>query len=248
MQLNAGLAASARRAASVFGLFALFADPALAGDRALIDFIGFSPDARYFAFEEFGIQDGSGFAYANIYVVDLATDSWLEGTPIRVRADDETKSLAAIRAEAGTKAHEIISERDISVPADIAALIGDGAPDARGDSLAFGLPGYAPGDVREERLVELSTFPATSPEDCETFFGTAPLGYELRLSGQVETMVLHRDEGDLPRSRGCPLDYRLHAVVLPWQVDSKAGVIIVSVYPGGFEGPDRRFLAVPFAF
>jgi predicted secreted protein len=62
MKRQEGLAASARLAAKVFGLIALAATPALAGDRALIDYIGFSPDARYFAFEEFGIQDGSGCA------------------------------------------------------------------------------------------------------------------------------------------------------------------------------------------
>ena len=49
-----------------------FAGPALAGDRAVIDFIGYSADSRYFAFEEFGIQDGSGFPYSSIYIIDLA--------------------------------------------------------------------------------------------------------------------------------------------------------------------------------
>ena len=42
-----------RLAASALAL-TLAAIPALAGDRALIDYIGYSPDAKYFAFEEFG--------------------------------------------------------------------------------------------------------------------------------------------------------------------------------------------------
>ena len=70
--------------------------PAVAGDRALIDYVGFSADFRYFAFEEFGIQDGSGFAYSNIFVVDLATDSWVVGTPVRVQAESETTTLEQV--------------------------------------------------------------------------------------------------------------------------------------------------------
>ena len=64
MQPNAARVAMARLGASVAGLcgLMLLVTPALAGDRALIDVIGYSQDTDYFAFEEFGIQDGSGFA------------------------------------------------------------------------------------------------------------------------------------------------------------------------------------------
>jgi predicted secreted protein len=62
---------------------------ARAGDAATRDIIGFSPDGRYFAFEQHGIQDGSGFPYAEIFVIDAAEDRWVPGTPIRKRADDE---------------------------------------------------------------------------------------------------------------------------------------------------------------
>lgn len=78
---------SGRLAASAVTL--MLAAPAMAGDRALIDFIGFSEDGQYFAFEEFGVQDGSGFPYSNIYVLDVSADSWVDGTPVRVQLDDE---------------------------------------------------------------------------------------------------------------------------------------------------------------
>ena len=68
MRLNVVPAASALLAASLT-LFS--AAPALAGDAAQFDPIGFSEDGRYFAYEEYGIQDGSGFPYATIYLVDL---------------------------------------------------------------------------------------------------------------------------------------------------------------------------------
>lgn len=248
MKRSAGLVASARRVASVFGLLALTSASALAGDRALIDFIGFSPDAKYFAFEEFGIQDGSGFAYSNIFVVDLETDTWLDGTPIRVRTEDENKPLLQVRSEANSEAIKIIADKEIFVPAEIIALVGDGAVDADAQNLAFGLPGYERGTVQEERLLTLKTFPLKSSEDCDLWFDTPSQGFELTLAGGETSAVIHRDE-TLPKSRGCVLDYRLYGVVIPGlDAPQGTGVAIVSSYPGGFEGPDRRFLAVPFAF
>ena len=58
-------------------------------------------------------------------------------------------------------------------------------------------------------------------------------------------------DGDvLPSSRGCTLDYRIYAVVGPFSeyygVDFTARrVAIIASYPFGFEGVNRRFLAVP---
>ena len=248
MKPNVDLVASARRVASLFGLFGLMASPALAGDRALIDFIGFSPDAKYFAFEEFGIQDGSGFAYSNIFVVDLENDTWLEGTPIRVRTEDENKPLLQVRSEANSEAIKIIADKEIFVPAEIAVLIGDGAVDVDAQNLAFGIPSYERGMVQDERQLSLKTFPLKSSEDCDLWFDTPSQGFELTLSGGEASVTIHRDEV-LPKSRGCVLDYRLYAVVIPGlDAPQGTGVAIVSTYPGGFEGPDRRFIAVPFAF
>ncbi len=58
---------------------------------------------------------------------------------------------------------------------------------------------------------------------------------------------LHRDTGTLPKSRGCAMDYAIYAVVFPYLGGGlENAVAVVSVYPYGFEGPDRRFLVVPF--
>ena len=247
MQPNAAQAAMARPGASLAGLVALclLATPALAGDRALVDIIGYSENANYFAFEEFGIQDGSGFAYSNIYVVNLETDSWALGTPVRVMAQDETASLSQIRAQAQAEASETITALDIDVPAEMVALVGDGAPDADGQSLRFGVPGYEPGAVNGDYDLRLSSFRTAAVAPCTEWFSVDPMGYELTISTDGNERLVHRDES-LPRSRGCPVTYRLYGVALPFNAGSaEAAVALISVYPGGFEGPDRRFLAVP---
>ncbi len=219
--------------------------PTMAGDRALIDYIGFSQDFRYFAFEEFGIQDGSGFAYANLYVIDLSTDAWVVGTPVRIRADSEERSLSDVRAEAKERASSHIDGFGINVPVEIAALIGDGVPDTDARELVFGAPAYLPGMVSGNYRLHLSTFPATAASPCGDWFDREPLGYSLSLSDSGVDRLVHRDM-NLPRSRGCPFDYRIHSVVMPFMGATLSNAVaIISVYPGGFEGPDRRFLAVP---
>ena len=246
MTRNAAALVSARRgvASAVLSL-ALLATPALAGDRALIDFIGFSDDSRYFAFEEFGIQDGSGFAYSSVYVVDLTSDSWVVGTPIRVQADSEATSLGQVRAQVQAEAADDIATLGIAVPVEIAALIGDGTPDTDAQALRFGAPAYDPGAVTGDYELQLSSFDTAAAAPCREWFLVSPKGYELSIIDGDNERLLHRDS-TLPRSRGCPVTYRLYGVVMPFNAGSISQAVgIVSVYPGGFEGPDRRFIAVP---
>ena len=52
----------------------LAAAPALAADGAQSRALGYSADGKYFAFEQFGVQDGSGFPYWDVFVLDLAAN------------------------------------------------------------------------------------------------------------------------------------------------------------------------------
>src|SRR5690606_34542007 len=109
-----------------------------------------------------------------------------------------------------------------------------------------GLPGFAPGELVGMKELSLEIFEADSPEDCALFLGEAPKGFAVTLAAGGTSRELHRDGAMLPRSRGCPTGYRLHAVVVPQGATTLAGaVVIVENHPFGFEGPDRRFLAVP---
>ena len=223
----------------------LLALPAVAGDRALIEPIGYSRDGAYLAFEEFGVQDGSGFAYSSIYIIDLVEDAWVVGTPIRVQAEDETIPLTEIRARALAEAENNLITLGIEVPAEFLALIGDGVPDDDGLQLDFGQPGFAPGEVRSRHRLELSVFGTRSATPCLEWFGAAPRGYQLSLTREGDTTIVHRDDA-LPRSRGCPVDYRLYGVLVPFQADMTGNAVaVLSVYTYGFEGPDRRFIVVP---
>src|SRR3954467_13724214 len=88
MILTVARGVSARLAASLALVFFVFAAaPAMAGDRALFNFLGYSDNSDYAAFEEFGQYDGSGGYYSHIYIVDLGKDAWVSGSPYTVEPD-----------------------------------------------------------------------------------------------------------------------------------------------------------------
>jgi predicted secreted protein len=66
----------------------MFGSIVRAGDYANLNFVGFSKDGRYLAFEEYGVQDGSGFPYSSYYFVDVAKNSFAAPS-INVRLDNE---------------------------------------------------------------------------------------------------------------------------------------------------------------
>lgn len=246
MTRNGVVRASVRLAASVM---LLLAAPAMAAERALINFIGFDAEARYFAFEEYGEGDGAGGNYDNIYVVDLSDDSWVRGTPVRLYEGgdtDETPPLAETRAHAMAQVAPILRSLKIDQPASVLWLKGDGEH-GDGKALEFFTPNCCGVDTTEDiafRLT-LTTFPITQSEDCEQFVEDKRLvGFALSYDDGTDQAELHRDAATLPRSRGCTLDYNLYAVVQPYE-SNYGRVAIVASWPFGFEGPDRRFLAVP---
>lgn len=247
MKRSVAQAASARLAASL-GALILAAAPALAGDAAQFTPLGFSLDGRYFAFEEFGVQDGSGFPFSNIFILDVTADKWAGGSPFRAVIEDEKPGLAEVRAEAAGQAARAIAELAITEPAVIIAMNADGTPVVDRKSLVFGPPGLGLDEPDDSSTLTLTTFPSTSTVACVEDFGfEPPLGFALTLKpfdrseGQI-----HRDTS-VPASRGCTVDYRLSAIVVPfnWSWHQQQPVAIVSVYSHGFEGPDRRFIAVP---
>jgi predicted secreted protein len=225
----------------------LFASPAWAADRAIFAPIGYSSDAHYFAFEEFGVHDGSGFAFSTIFVIDLGADAFVAGTPVRAEASDDRADapLAENRGEAASRAAPILERYGVAVPAEYLVMLGDGVAGADGRSLSWSMPRCCtPGATDDAAFqLSLSTFPLARTAECDSQIAAPPVGFALSLKGRGAPREIHRDTA-LPKSRGCVEEYRLYAVVAPF--DSSDGLVaIVSYYPRGFEGSDRRFVAIP---
>lgn len=226
--------------ALVFGM----AVPAFAGDSAQFDAIGYSQDGRYFAFEQFGIQDGSGFAYAEIFLIDLSIDSFVGGAPFDVRIDTEMAPVADARAQAHAEAAKALAEFGISRPAVPLALRGDGELGDDGLSISYGIPSYGLAEISGEYTLNLEIFKAPSSQDCEFFEGT-PMGVAVMRQADGITQEIYRDTS-VPASRHCVITYKFYGIFNPFDSwDNASSVAVLSVWSHGFEGPDRRFIALP---
>ncbi len=230
-----------RRFLATLAALALSTGAALAGDFAERAIIGFSPDGGYFAFEEYGVQDGSGFPYSNIYIVETATDSWVEGTPIRVRVDDESAELQTVRANAYSEAVTLVTDLSIGVAG--RHLVHNPVTEL-GDSknVDFLLRAFSllPDDGWNLRVEDIPF-----ETDCPDGFGyDAYVGFDLWLtSPEGETQRINHDTA-IPDSRGCPVEYSVSDVIAFDGADGTVLITLINMFQLGFEGPDRRYLAV----
>lgn len=215
-----------------------------AGDVAELEILGFSGDGGVFAFEEYGVQDGSGFPYANRYYIDTADDTFLKGTPIRVRLEDETATVDAARLQARQKGEAIIKQAELAANRGITAG-SNPVTELSADPFRMVVnprPIFTPvDDPLEFRLDEIGM---NDTERCQSqgeINGFRLLRIEAKEGGQ--TRILHEDKS-IPQSRGCPNGYRIGAVQT-FSLDSLSTyAVLIAVRQYGFEGPDYRWIAV----
>lgn len=218
--------------------------PASAGDTASLNVLGYSPDGKVFAFEEYGVSDGAGFPYSNIYFIDVAANAFLPGTPIRVHMEEEGP-LGKVREMAQAKAAALATQYQVA--------------DNPGVIVAYNPPselGSDPGKLRFYPYVSAPPYGYTYTlvlrekdfpisKDCAGFADSYK-GFTLRLTeyqGQPMDKVLH-DDTSVPKSRLCPNEYRIGAVVSS-EIREVTPMAMILVGTYGFEGNDRRWIAVP---
>jgi predicted secreted protein len=232
----------------------LFTSAAHAADGAQSRAIGFSPDGKYFAFEQYGNQDGSGFTFSEIYVLDIAQDKWVPGTPVKILNESEESKIEDARQQAISKAAPIIAQFNVTGAFDtlvhmpFTEIITDRRKvrfaryyNSMGDVAAYEFTGSFELEVKDVKVVQ--------PKECPDGDFLTFVGMEVTLknmkTGVVKTLT--KDVG-IPKSRYCPHAYDLEAVFAPstYQVPGDPLVALIGVYSRGFEGSDRRFIAVPF--
>ncbi len=234
----------------------VLASPAHAADSANMTMIGYSQDFRYFAFEQFGIQDGSGYPYSEIFVIDLDNNEWVKGSPVRHVLEEDGATLGAAHSAAIARARPLMDALEITEPAMLLADLPATQVGLNRISVAFDQwynsiagPAAPQPDGSSSRLVlsiEAIDVPKTGA--CTTYDDPVK-GFELsimRHGNSEKTEIIHRDTS-LPKSRGCPVAYDIAAVAAPaGEPESPTMVALIGVYTWGFEGQDRRYIAVPF--
>jgi predicted secreted protein len=216
-----------------------------AGDVAEIEILGFSHDGGIFAFEEYGVQDGSGFPYANRYYIDTKTDKFLKGTPVRARIDDEGATMVDARRKAREGSQIFIEDSELAQNRGHTAAF-NAVTELSADPYRVVVnprPVFPPIDAPVE--FRLEQFPLTAQDRCEGL--GEPAGFRLlriNASENGKTVLLHEDKA-LPQSRNCPTGYRIGGVQTFF--DGKNGpvfAVLIAVQGVGFEGPDYRWIAV----
>lgn len=219
---------------------------ARAGDAAELNVLGFTADGRIFAFEEYGIQDGSGFPYASRYYIDVAADRFVPGTPVRVRLDDETASLEDARTQARAHGQAIASDAELQNNRGFTAGF-NAITELSADPHRITVnprPVFPP--IDDQLVFVIDELHLTPPANCADFGGG--VGYRLTKvtvrQGEPAT-TLHEDRS-IPSSRNCPLSYRIGAVQTFFpESGPPVYAVLVAVRSFGFEGPDHRWIAVP---
>ncbi|MDR6818817.1 putative secreted protein [Neorhizobium sp. 2083] len=225
----------------------LFAGSTSAADIASVRPIGFSADGAVFAFEEYGIQDGSGFPYANIYALDLNKDTYLPGTPFRVRLEEDGATVAKARWQVHNAADVVVETHELTNhPGELVAFnpiteIGTDPHQLRYRSV----PAMPP--VGEANTLVLEEVSQPLGPQCEGIVDKM-VSFRLRFTerdGKPVDDVVHEDQR-IPPSRGCVTGYRLAGVVSGASLEGAAvEVALVMVLSAGFEGQNGRWIAIP---
>lgn len=216
---------------------------ARAADAAERGLLGFNSNGTVFAFEQYGRQDGSGFAYADIFYVMTGTNAWAF-YPVRVLVRNERRSVRFARDLARRRASGPRSVGYYTFPGRLVASDAVTENPRAGDMIAFENTYVASG---EGKKYAVTIAESREPTDrCADLTGgeEKKVTIALRNLGTGSESRL-QDDRIIPRSRGCPLDYSISDVVL---YDRPGGtsvaVVVVNVFRHGFEGSDRRFMAV----
>lgn len=241
------MAARGKVARWLAGMAVLCASTASAADIASFQPLGFSPDGSIFAFEEFGIQDGSGFPYSNVYFIDTNADRYLSGTPIRVRIDADGANLGTARDQARQQAVPLIGKYALTAqPGLLAAFNPVTEVDAPAHRIRYLPHAVIPAFGSPYTLVleEISQPPA---EPCKGLTESSA-AFRLKLverDGKPENETVYEDVR-LPESRRCATGYRLGGIMTYHPLGgATVHVALVLVMSYGFEGSDGRWIAIP---
>jgi len=229
------------------------ASPALAGDASTFKPLGFSKNGKYYAFAQSGTADGSGFAYASVAVIDVATDKFVASRDVVIDQGDEyvNPNVALEQAIREVRLNRFGIKPGTNLGADLLVrLPTDHSPYERA---IFSFDFWAEGGAstsfpRYEVLVSTQDGEdKTEGKFCTDLIGQAPQMLTLYLNGvspgDQRQMLLHRDT-TLPQSRNCVIGYQVQRVT----AYGDSLVVGLSYSELGFEGPNVRQMVVTSKF
>lgn len=228
----------------------LLAPAAQAGDNAAISVLGFSPDGKTFAFEQFGTHDGSGFPYSTLYFIDVATNAW-STRPIGMDGEDEMMDMPEsddLDASLEGLRHRLrVSAMNTFRTLGLTSATGTALFENYVSDYAMGDEQLNPAQLRctlggHACTLRVSERPDPAASADEAWMGT-PMLLTVELHDEVDgtVTVLQKDER-LPASRGNATAYDVSGLWI--SEDGQGLAVLVGYLCPGFEGPSKRYLAV----
>lgn len=175
-----------------------FSLPAAALERPRLDVLGFSPDGRFFAYQQSGYDRGQ-VAFADLFVIDTKTDKRVSGSPIRIRYTPDQGDLAAARAALKAQSARYLKRLGLNRASAGVSYV----PKTR-TQMSLDLP------WGERAQIKLETHDGMAAPGCPISVPVkkgAIAGLSLTMQLPEQVTVLYNDTM-VPRGRGCPLSYR----------------------------------------
>ncbi len=227
----------------LFASLSLLPSLAFSGDQASFHLIGFSPDGEYIGWKTGGIQDGSGFQWVTVEVLETQTSLQME--KFRYVWDDCTDELPDL-ADLSTIEEKIggicsvwgVETELLSEPLVYHALTDLGV---RRDTVLFCLESYVPDYHSGEITLTLANKPAGIPQNYPDWF-PPPVTPVLQVSVNGEEHTFF-EEDVIPESWRLSMGYGIYAVYSNPFFPENLVVVLASTEPG-FEGPNGRFRVV----
>ena len=221
---------------SLVALMLVSAIPSPRGDAATLDVIGFSEDGRFLAFEQHGEIEARPAYWSEFYFIEVARNAWA-APPVRfadaqmlpdsVRAHSRRRAqplLDSLGIRTGNRGQHLLSHR-----------FTDTGVDPHKAQFVIGTP---PRIGKFFESFDLTLTPWDAGSMCGDF-GTAKL-FRLTLRPQHGEEIILQEDVRLPKSRGCPLDYRIQDVYLY----NRTLAVFLNMMLPGWEGHDMRYLVV----
>ena len=235
------------KVAKVFSAFPicliLIASTAWSGDQAWFRMIGFSKDGEYAAWKMGGVQDGSGFQWVEMEILDTGSSLQLERYRfVWDEVVDELPDQGAV-ASVDLEMLDICREYGIQPGSYESPLVLHPVTDlgVSGDSVVFCLESYTPNYNSGEILMTLSLFSADVEQDYPEWF-PPPVTPVLHVMEDDATALFFSEE--LVQERfSLDFSYNIAVVYRNPVVSNSLLVVLHSIRPG-FEGPDGRFRVV----
>lgn len=232
-------------------VFFLWVAVVLAGDVAEFRPIGFSESGQYYACAQIGVQDGSGFPYADLWVIDVLKNEQVATVGVQLTEEKDgtlgTPEQALKQAIGAAKLERFSIQKQENPGTDLLVHVptdhsGIASPVF---SLEARVEGGASGVSPKFGVLIETTKTEPALQDMPTDFGPAQL---LKLSlmslEEPRTRLVLQEDKRLPKSRAYPLSYTVRRVT----AFREGLVVIVSYTTPGFEGPNVRYIAVSGKF